>query len=111
MPTPKALEADATKPIQVSANASIIDTLTAAGRLALVVIGAVPILLKLLGAHDFLALVAYFRSTDGATLIAAVSGLAAIGYGLYKSHKRGNQLATAAADPRVDDDVLTIKGS
>lgn len=80
----------------VSANAGVLDTLSAAGRLILVVVGAVPILLKLLGAHNFVGLVEYFRGSEGSTLIAAVSGLAAIAYGLYKSHKRGSQVAEAA---------------
>lgn len=80
----------------VSENAGILDSLQSAGRLVLVVVGAVPILLKLLGAHNFVGLVEYFRGSDGASLLGAVTGLAAIVYGIYKSHKRGSQVASAA---------------
>lgn len=97
------------EPVVVSANAGILDLLAAAGRYLLVIVGAVPVLLKLLGDHDFTAIVAYFKGTDGASLIAAASGLLALAYGLYKTHKRGTQVAAVAADTRVPNSVAQLK--
>ena len=98
-----------THQIVVSKNAGIVDTLTAAGRYVLVIVGAVPLLLSLLGTRDFAGIVAFFQGATGATLITALSGLAALLYGLYKSHKRGAQVALVAASPRVPEAIATLK--
>lgn len=95
--------------IKVSSNAGIIDTLTAAGRYLVVIIGAVPILLGLLGKHDFSGLVAYFQGSDGAQLVAAVGALVALAYGLFKTFRRGDQMASVAANPAVPDRVASLK--
>jgi hypothetical protein len=97
-----------TKPIVVSANAGFIDTLTALGRYLVVIVGAVPLLLQLLGSRDFIGIVNYFRGTDGASLIAAVVAVATMAYGLFKTRKRGAQVATVALDRRVPDAVAKI---
>lgn len=96
-------------PIVVGANAGILDLLAAAGRYLVVIIGAVPLLLQLLGARDFAAIIAYFQSADGSALIAAVGALIALGYGLFKTHKRGAEVAAVAANPKVPDSVAQIK--
>ena len=103
MPSP------ANEPVVVSANAGILDLLSAAGRYLVVIVAAIPVLLKLLGTHDFIAIVAYFKGADGVSLITAAGGLFALAYGLYKSHKRGAQIATVADDRRVPDSVAQIK--
>jgi hypothetical protein len=102
-PTPAAT------PIVVSGNAGIFDTLAAAGRLLVIVVAAVPVLVALLKAHDLAAIIAYFQGSDGATLLAAGAGLLAIIMGLLKTHKRGAQIATVAADTRVPDAVAQLK--
>lgn len=96
------------KPIEVSANAGTIDSLQSIGRLLLVIAGTVPVLLKLLGSRNFMGLVDYFRSSDGATFIAAIGGVAAFAYGVYKSHKRGAQIATVAASSKVPNSIAKI---
>lgn len=97
-----------TKPIVVSQNAGIIDLLTAAGRYVVVIVGAVPLLLQLLGTRDFIGIVNYFRGADGSALIAAAVALATMVYGLIKTRKRGAQVATVALDRRVPDSVAKI---
>ncbi len=99
----------ADKPVEVRANAGVIDTATAALRLLTVVLTTVPILLTLIGARDLVGFITYLQGEDGIALAAAVSGLAAIGYGLFKSHRRGAQIATVAADRRTPDAVAKIK--
>lgn len=96
-------------PVVVSANAGLLDTLMAAGRLLVIILGAIPLLYTLLGKHDFAGLLAYFHGAEGATLIGAMSSLAAIAWALWKSHKRGAQVAAVAADVRVPDAVATLK--
>jgi uncharacterized RDD family membrane protein YckC len=97
-----------TKPITVSANAGIIDLLTAAGRYLVVIATAIPILLQLLGTRNIGEIISYFRGDSGSTLIAAVVGLATLAYGLFKTRKRGAQIATVALDSRVPDRVAKI---
>lgn len=80
---------------KVSESAGVLDLLQSGVRAVLLIIGAVPLLIKLIGMHDFLGLVAYFRSADGAALTAAVLALVAVGQGLYKAFKRGKQVVSA----------------
>lgn len=103
VPTPAA------KPITVSANAPIIDLLTAAGRYLVVIATLFPVALAVLKTRDIAAILEFVRGNDGATLLAAIVGLATFAYGLYKSHKRGAQVATVAADPAVPDRVAQLK--
>ena len=100
---------DTTPPMKVSANAGLIDTLTAAGRYAVAIATALPILLTVLGTRDVLSWIEYFRSTDGSQLIAAVVGLGTILYGLWKTRGRGVQVAQLAVDPRVPNSIIQPK--
>lgn len=99
------------KPVLVSSNQSLIDTLTAAGRLTLVVIGTAPAAALLIKKHDLVALYDYFHTEQGTALLTALAGLISIAYGLYKSYVRGKQVAAVAADERVPSEVANIKGS
>lgn len=99
---------EATKPVVVSANAGIIDLLTAAGRYLVVIMSLGAALLAVLKTKDIAAIISFMRGTDGATLITAVTGLATLAFGLYKTHKRGAQIATVAADSRVPDRVAKV---
>lgn len=100
---------ETTKPIVVSENAGIIDLLTAAGRYAVVIATSIPILLQLLGSRNIVEIMTYFRGDAGSTLMAAVIGLGTLAYGLFKTRKRGAQIATVALDSRVPDRVATTK--
>lgn len=95
--------------IKVNANQSTIDTLTAAGRLVVVVLSTAPAAALLIKKHDLVALYDYFHTAPGQALIGAVSGLLALGYGLYKSFKRGKQVATVAASDKVPAEVADLK--
>lgn len=97
------------KPVVVSANQGAIDTMTAVGRLILVILSTAPAAALLLRKHDLVGLYNYFQSQQGVALLGAVSGLAALIFGIYKSYKRGAQVATVAADPKVPDTVANIK--
>ena len=100
------------KQIVVSANAGLIDSLQAAGRYAVVIIGFVTALLGLFKAHDIAGAVAYIQNNLG-QFASAVAGLIALGtaaYGVYKSKKRGTQIASVATNPDVPEEVATTKG-
>lgn len=99
------------KPIVVSSNAGLIDSLQSAGRTLVVVLTAIPIILSFVGKHDLLGMIAYLQSVDGAQFIAAVTGIVTIVYGIYKSHKRGAQVASVASDLRVPAEVASLKGT
>lgn len=99
----------ADKPIRVSENAGIIDLLTAAGRYLVVIGGTIPLLLALLKARDFSAIVAFFQSNEGVSVLTAITSLFALAWGLWKTHRRGAQIATVAVDPRVPDRIATTK--
>lgn len=103
------MDDNAAPPIKVGANAGLVDTLTAAGRYLVAIVTAVPILMTLLGQRDLVSIIAYLQGTDGSTLIAAVVGLATMAYGLFKTRKRGAQIANVAADERVPASVASLK--
>lgn len=96
-------------PVVVSANAGILDMLAAAFRYLVVIIGAIPLLIKMVGIRDFAGIVAYFQGAEGSAVIAAISALVALGYGLFKTHKRGAEVASVAANSRVPDSVAQLK--
>jgi len=93
------------KPIVVSENAGAIDTLTAALRYLVVIAGTIPLLLTFLGQGDVVGLIAYLQSADGVKFTAAVVAVVTLAYGLWKTRKRGAQIATVAMDARVPNAV------
>lgn len=98
------------EPVVVPANAGLTDSLQAAARYVAFLITATVAVLGLLKVHDIAGLIGYIQ-TNGGQITAAVSGLIALGvaaYGVFKTHKRGAQVAAVAADPRVPDKVATI---
>lgn len=97
------------KPVVVSENAGAIDTLTAAMRYITVLVASLPILLTLLGKRDIVSIIAYLQGQDGVALTAAIVGLVTIAYGLFKTHKRGAQVATVAASPEVPQQIAHLK--
>lgn len=99
----------ATQPIVVSENAGLIDTLTALGRYLVVIAGAVPILISLFGARDLIGVVNYFRTEDGTALAAAICAVATMLYGLWKTRRRGAQIAKVAGNSRVPDSIAQLK--
>lgn len=99
----------ATKPIVVRENAGTIDLLTSLARQLVYIMGAIPILLTLLGTRDVVGIIAYLQSSDGVKLLAAAGTIFTAAYGLYKSRKRGAQVATVAADRRVPDSLAQLK--
>lgn len=104
---------DVKQPVVVSANAGLIDSVQAAARYAVVLVGFTTAVLGLLKVHDIAGIIALIQS-NGGQVLAAVSGLIALGtaaYGVFKSRKRGAQLANVAADPEVPDEVAQIKES
>jgi len=99
------------EPVVVSANAGLVDGIQAAARYVVVLIGFMTAVLGLFKTHDIAGLIAYVQTHGGETL-GAVSGLIALGtaaYGVFKSKKRGTQVATVAADPEVPEYIATLK--
>lgn len=97
------------KQIVVSENAGIFDTLQAAGRLLLVIISTAPAAALLVRKGDLIGLYDYFHSNQGVMLLGAVSGLASISFGLYKTFKRGKQVAGVATNPEVPEHIAVTK--
>jgi hypothetical protein len=102
---------DEPQPVVVSANAGLIDGIQAAARYLVVIVGFITAVLGLLKTRDIAGLIMYIQNNGGETL-SAVMGLIAIGtaaYGVFKTRKRGVQVASVAADPDVPDHVATLK--
>lgn len=99
----------AATPVVVKPNQGAVDTVTALGRLVLVIISTAPAAVLLLKKGDLIGLYDYFHTNQGQALAGAIVGLAAFGYGLYKSWKRGRQVANVAANPRVPQSVAKLK--
>lgn len=90
-------------PDQVSSNAGLIDGVQAAARYIVVIVSFVTAVLGLFKVHDIAGIIAYIQANGGTTLAAVMSliGLGTAAYGVFKSGKRGGQVATAAAEPQV----------
>lgn len=109
--TEKKVEPDNAKTVVVYANAGLIDGIQAAARYTVVIIGFVTAVLGLLKVHDIAGIITLIQS-NGGQVLAAISGLIALGtaaYGVFKSHKRGAQVADVAADPDVPDSSAHLK--
>jgi hypothetical protein len=95
--------------ILVSKNQSVQDTLTAAGRMILVISSTVPVAALFVQKHDLIGLYNFFQGNQGAALLGAATGLVSLGFGLYKSFKRGKQVADVAANSKVPSSVADLK--
>lgn len=95
--------------VKVNPNASILDTLYAAGRLVTVIITSVPILLTLIGSHNLMGMIDYFRGSGGSQLVGAIVGLVAIAVGLAKTFRRGKLAVTVAASREVPNSIVSLK--
>lgn len=102
---------ESTKPVIVESDAGTSDAIQAAVRYLIVIISACIAIFGFLKQRDAAGLVAYIQANGGA-LIAAISGVVSVAtalYGIYKTHKRGAQLTTVAADNRVPNAVAKLK--
>lgn len=100
-----------TQNIKVSASAGPIDGLQSAGRSLVVVVGFITAALGLLKVHDIAGIINLIE-TNGGQVLSAVSGLIAFGtmaYGVFKSYKRGTQIATVAGSADVPSEVAQLK--
>lgn len=98
------------KPIVVTKLQGRWDSFAAFLRLLAIVASTAPAAALLVRKGDLIGLYDYFHSEPGVALLAALGGLASGGFALYKSWKRGAQLASAGSDHRVPDEVVTTNG-
>ena len=99
--------ADSNDPVVVKESA-LPAPIAAAMRYLVVIAGAIPILIQLIGAKDVAAIVAYFQSEAGVTLIASITSLATLAYGLFKTYQTKKTLV-AAADAAPNDQFIVAK--
>ncbi len=97
-------------PVVVNAGASLAP-LAAAARYAVVIAGAIPILMTLAGEGGVDAIVEYFKGEHGSAFIAAIGSLATLGYGLYKTYKTKKTLLAAATAAPNDKFVVRQKAN
>lgn len=100
-----------TEPIKVASNTGLIDGIQATARYLVVIISFVTAVLSLLKVHDIAGIISLINSNGGDVLgaIAGLIGLATAAYGIFKTQKRGAQIATVAANPAVPPEVADIK--
>lgn len=102
---------DVKKPVVVQANAGLIDGIQAAARYVVVLVTFTTALLGLLQVRDIAGIITLIQS-NGGQVLAAVSGLIALGtaaYGVFKTRKRSAQLEKVADDPKVPDSVAKVE--
>lgn len=99
------------QPIVVSENAGLIDGIQAIARYLVVIITFIIAVLGLLKVHDIAGIINLIQA-NGGQVMAAISGLIALGtaaYGVLKTRKRGAQIATVATSSDVPASVATTK--
>jgi predicted enzyme related to lactoylglutathione lyase len=97
--------------IVVPKNAGLIDGIQSVARYLIVIVGFVTAFLALLKVHDIAGMITLVQS-NGGQVLGAISGLIALGtaaYGVFKTSKRGSQVASVATNPDVDDSIATTK--
>lgn len=99
----------ADQPIIVKPNQGLLDSLSATARLLLIVTSTAPAAALFVRKGDLIGLYDYFHTEPGQALLLALSGLASGAFAIYKSHKRGAQIATVAQDSRVPAKVADVK--
>jgi len=87
------------------------DQAAAAVRTILLCIGVVSALAGFVGKRDLAGFIAYMQSSDFISALALLMAAATFVWGQIKTRHRAKQLATVAADPRVPNEVISLKGS
>jgi fumarate reductase subunit D len=98
-------------PIVVTSAQGVTDALQALIRYLVVIVGFFAGLGKLIGQQNAVAATTYVQDNLGG-LVAAVFGLIALftaAWGIYKTFKRGSQVATVAASDAVPNRVAHLK--
>lgn len=72
----------------------------------LVIIAAIPIVVSLIGAHDLTGLLAWVRSSDGATVLAILLPIVASGWRAVMAARRKSKTVTYARS--ASDDVVIV---
>jgi len=99
---------EATAPIVVNPSAVPVVAGTL-GRDALVVIAALPILVKLIGARDLTGILQYLQSSDGATLLSVVLPAVVLWWRSRRSVKEQAKLVAVARE--APDRVAIVTGA
>lgn len=100
-----------TDQIKASPNTGLQDGIQATARYITVIVTFVIAVLALLKVRDIGGIITLIQN-NGGEVLGAISGLislAVAAYGIFKSHKRGAQVASVAVDPRVPEEVATTK--
>jgi hypothetical protein len=98
------------KPIIVGANAGFVDAATASARYVGVLFAFLTAFLGLARTKDIAGIINLIQN-NGGDVLGAISGLTGIfvaAYGIVKSHTRGSQVASVAANPAVPTSVAKI---
>lgn len=101
----------ANTPIEVTSAQGVTDLLQAVISYIVIISSFVSGLGLLIGRHDAAAAVAYVQTNLGPVVAAVFSlvGVATMVWRLYKTFKRGSQLATVAASSEVPAHVARLK--
>lgn len=95
--------------IEVNPSVQYLDMATNTVRSVVMVVGAVTALAGFVSQRDWHGATAYIQGAPFTTALATLMSLTAFAWGLWKTHKRGGQLLTAATDPR--NVAVQLKGN
>ncbi len=97
-----------TPPIAVNAS-PVNDQVASLIRTLLLLIGAVTALAGFIAKRDLAGFITYVQSSEFLQVAGVLLTAGTFAWGQWKTRHRAKQLATVAADPRVDDAVAHIK--
>ena len=97
-----------TTPIAVNAS-PVPDQAASALRSVLLVVSVITALTTIASKRDLAGFIVYVQSSEFLQAVSIIVSIATFAWGQWKIRHRAKQLAAVGANPRVPDDIISIK--
>jgi hypothetical protein len=110
MPEGNQVMADQNETTPIAVNASPVpDQAASALRSVLLVVSVITALTTIASKRDLAGFIVYVQSSEFLQAVSIIVSIATFAWGQWKIRHRAKQLAAVGANPRVPDDIISIK--
>ncbi len=95
-------------PIAVNAS-PVTDQAGSALRSVLLVVSVITALTTIASKRDLAGFIVYVQSSEFLQALSIIASIGTFAWGQWKTRRRAKQLAAVGANPRVPDDIISIK--